>query len=49
VPALAMVFSGGLLGIPVVAGLFSGILLGDRRAHTRRRADVVTAAASPAS
>jgi uncharacterized membrane protein YedE/YeeE len=49
VPALAMVFSGGLLGIPVVAGLFSGILLGDRRAHTRPRAANITAAARPAS
>lgn len=49
VPALAMVFSGGVLGIPVVAGLFSGILLGDRRAHTRPRAGVITAAPRPAS
>jgi len=44
VPALAMVFSGGVLGIPVVAGLFSGILLGDRRAHARPLSDGVTAA-----
>jgi uncharacterized membrane protein YedE/YeeE len=44
VPALAMVFSGGILGIPVVAGLFSGILLGDRRAHARPlAAGVITA------
>jgi hypothetical protein len=43
-----MVFSGGLLGIPVVAGLFSGILLGDRRAHTRREANAITAVARPA-
>jgi hypothetical protein len=49
VPALAMVFSGGLLGIPVVAGLFGGILLGDRRAHTRPRANPITAVARPAS
>jgi hypothetical protein len=49
VPALAMVFSGGLLGIPVVAGLFGGILLGDRRAHTRPRANAITAVARPAS
>jgi hypothetical protein len=49
VPALAMVFSGGLLGIPVVAGLFSGILLGDRRAHTRPQANAITAVARPAS
>ena len=48
VPALAMVFSGGLLGIPVVAGLFGGILLGDRRARTRPHVDAVTAAARPA-
>ncbi len=45
VPALAMVFSGGLLGIPVVTGLFSGILLGDWRAHARPRPDIVIAAA----
>jgi hypothetical protein len=38
-----MVFSGGVLGIPVVAGLFSGILLGDRRAHARPLATGVTA------
>jgi uncharacterized membrane protein YedE/YeeE len=44
VPALAMVFSGGLLGIPVVAGLFGGILLGDRRAHTRPKTNAVKAA-----
>jgi hypothetical protein len=44
VPALAMVFGGGVLGIPVVAGLFSGILLGDRRAHARPHADGVIAA-----
>ncbi len=49
VPALAMVFSGGVLGIPVVAGLFSGIMLGDRRAQTRPHADVIAAAARPAS
>jgi hypothetical protein len=39
-----MVFSGGLLGIPVVAGLFGGILLGDRRAHTRPKTNAVKAA-----
>ena len=44
VPALAMLFSGGVLGIPVVAGLFSGILLGDRRAHSRPLASGATAA-----
>ena len=49
VPALAMVFSGGVLGIPVLAGLFSGILLGDRRARTRPQTRVITAAARPAS
>ena len=49
VPALAMIFSGGVLGIPVVAGLFSGILLGDRRAHARPRAATITAEVRPAS
>ncbi len=49
VPALAMVFSGGVLGIPVVAGLFSGILLGDRRAHARPLAATITGAARPAT
>lgn len=44
VPALAMVFSGGVLGIPVVAGLFGGILLGDRRAHARPLASGATGA-----
>ncbi len=43
VPALAMVFGGGVLGIPVVTGLFSGILLGDRRAHMRPHAGAVIA------
>lgn len=33
----------------MVAGLFSGILLGDRRAHTRRRADAIAVATRPAS
>lgn len=35
VPALAMVMSGGLLGIAVMAGLFAGVLIGDRAAHGR--------------
>jgi hypothetical protein len=35
VPALAMVMSGGLLGLPVVGGLFAGVLLGDRAAAGR--------------
>ena len=33
VPALAMVTGGGILGLPVMAGLFAGILFGDRVAH----------------
>jgi uncharacterized membrane protein YedE/YeeE len=35
VPAVAMVMSGGILGIAVVAGLFAGVLLGDRTANKR--------------
>ena len=41
VPALAMVFSGGVLGVPVVAGLFGGIYLGERRAHAPPQAGAV--------
>ena len=29
VPAIAMVASGGVLGLPVMIGLFSGVLIGD--------------------
>ena len=32
VPAIAMVVGGGVLGLAVVAGLFAGILIGDRAA-----------------
>jgi len=35
VPALAMVIGGGILGLPVMAGLFAGILFGDQVAHGR--------------
>lgn len=41
VPALAMVFSGGVLGVPVVAGLFGGIYLGEWRAHAPPEAGAV--------
>ena len=33
VPAIAMVVGGGVLGLAVVAGLFAGILIGDRVAE----------------
>ncbi len=33
VPALAMAMGGGILGLPVMAGLFAGILFGDMVAH----------------
>lgn len=48
-PALAMVSSGALLGLPVIAGLFAGLALRDAVAARRRGAAPVATAPTPAT
>jgi uncharacterized membrane protein YedE/YeeE len=48
VPAMAMVAGGGVLGLAVVAGLFAGILIGDRVAEGRGHKPAPTVASQPA-
>ena len=48
VPAIAMVAGGGALGLAVMAGLFAGILIGDRIAEGQVHAPAPPVASQPA-
>jgi hypothetical protein len=48
VPAIAMVAGGGALGLAVMAGLFAGIMIGDRIAEGQVHAPAPPVASQPA-